>query len=170
MPQPHQHWIPVTCATYSAAWSNSESLTHWARPGIKPISSMTFCEDSIYSHPLSHNGNSCLFLFLFYFISFYLFYFILLYFILFYFILCFIGPFLWYMEVPKLGVESELQLLAYTTATATWDPSSICDPYHRSWQCRIPDPLRPGIEPTSSWILVRFISTEPHWELLLVCF
>ena len=24
---------------------------------------------------------------------------------------------------------------------------------------------RPGIEPTSSWILVRFISTEPQWEL-----
>ena len=24
------------------------------------------------------------------------------------------------MEVPKLGVQSELQLLAYATATATW--------------------------------------------------
>ena len=29
------------------------------------------------------------------------------------------------MEVPRLGVESELQLLAYTTATATLDPSHI---------------------------------------------
>ena len=29
------------------------------------------------------------------------------------------GPYLWHMEVPRLGVESELQLLAYTTATAT---------------------------------------------------
>ena len=28
------------------------------------------------------------------------------------------------MEVLKLGVELELQLLAYTTATATWDPNS----------------------------------------------
>ena len=39
-----------------------------------------------------------------------------------------------------LGVESELQLLAYTTATATWDPSHIraiaC-----SRQCRISDPM-----------------------------
>ena len=30
-------------------------------------------------------------------------------------------------EVPRLGVESELQLPAYTTATATWDPSHICE-------------------------------------------
>ena len=31
------------------------------------------------------------------------------------------------MEVLKLGVESELYLLAYATATATPDPSLICD-------------------------------------------
>ena len=31
------------------------------------------------------------------------------------------------MEVPKLRVESELQLLAYTTATATPDLSHICN-------------------------------------------
>lgn len=36
---------------------------------------------------------------------------------------CFVlGPHLLHMEVPKLGVGSELQLLGYTTATATWDP------------------------------------------------
>ena len=29
------------------------------------------------------------------------------------------------MEVSRLGVELELQLLAYTTATALWDPSHI---------------------------------------------
>ena len=34
------------------------------------------------------------------------------------------------MEVPRLGVESELQLQAYTTATATPDPSHICDLHH----------------------------------------
>ena len=39
------------------------------------------------------------------------------------------------MEVPRLGVESELQLLAYTTATATWDPSGICDIHHCSRYC-----------------------------------
>ena len=31
------------------------------------------------------------------------------------------------MEVPRLGVESELQLLAWTTTTATWDPRRIRD-------------------------------------------
>ena len=41
------------------------------------------------------------------------------------------------MEVLKLGVELELQLPAYTTATATPDLSHICDLYHSSWQCQI---------------------------------
>ena len=30
------------------------------------------------------------------------------------------------MEIPRLGVESEPQLLAYITATATWDMSRVC--------------------------------------------
>ena len=75
-----------------------------------------------------------------------------------------------HMVVPRLGVKLELQLLAYATATAMWDPSCICDLHHNSWQCWIPDPLRLGIEPASSWILVRFISTEPQWELTPLIF
>ena len=47
----------------------------------------------------------------------------------------------WNMEVLRLGVESELQLLAYTTATAVWDSSCIFNLYHSSQQCQIPDPL-----------------------------
>ena len=35
-----------------------------------------------------------------------------------------LGPHLQHMEVPRLGVELELQPLAYTTATATWDPAA----------------------------------------------
>ena len=31
-------------------------------------------------------------------------------------------PHVWHMEVPRLGVKSELQLPAYTTATAMLDP------------------------------------------------
>ena len=31
------------------------------------------------------------------------------------------------MEVPRLGVKLELQLLAYTTTTAMQDPSHICN-------------------------------------------
>ena len=44
------------------------------------------------------------------------------------------------MEVPRFRVESELQLQAYTIATATWDPNSICDLHHSSKQCQILNP------------------------------
>ena len=49
----------------------------------------------------------------------------------------FLGPHQRHMEVLRLGVELELQLLAYATATATWDLSCVCDLYHSSWQCWI---------------------------------
>ena len=45
----------------------------------------------------------------------------------FFFFLVFLGPYPWHLEVPRLGVLSELQLPAYTTATATQDPSRICN-------------------------------------------
>ena len=45
------------------------------------------------------------------------------------------------MEVPRLGFESELQLPAYPTATATRDPSCVCDLHHSSRQRRILNPL-----------------------------
>ena len=70
------------------------------------------------------------------------------------------------MEVPSLGVESELDLLAYTTAASMPDPSCLCDPHHSSWQRQILNPrARPGMEPAFSWILVGFITAEPQWEL-----
>ena len=61
------------------------------------------------------------------------------------------------MEVPWLGVESELQLLAYTIATATWDPSYVCDVHHSSLQCWILNLLRKARDQTcilmdTSWI------------------
>ena len=45
------------------------------------------------------------------------------------------------MEVPRPGVESEIQLPAFTTATATRDLSRVFDLYHNSWQSWIPNPL-----------------------------
>ena len=45
------------------------------------------------------------------------------------------------MEAPRLGVKLELWLPAYTTATATQDPSHICNLHHRSQQYWILDPL-----------------------------
>ena len=53
-----------------------------------------------------------------------------------------------------------------TTAHATSYPSHVCDLYHSSQQRWIPNPLgEAGIEPTSLWILVGFVTTEPRWEL-----
>ena len=45
------------------------------------------------------------------------------------------------MEVPRLGVESELQLPAYTIATAAQDPSCVCDLHRSSRQHKILNPL-----------------------------
>ena len=59
-----------------------------------------------------------------------------------YFCLFFLGPDPRHMGFPRLGVELDLQLLAYTTATATWDLSRICDLYHSSWSNQILTPLR----------------------------
>ena len=62
------------------------------------------------------------------------------------------------MEVPRLGIELELQLLAY--ATATQDPSCVCNLYHSSQQCQIFNPLSQARDWThvlmnTSWIHYR---------------
>ena len=46
-----------------------------------------------------------------------------------------------HMKFPRLGGESELQLLAYATATAMPDLSRICDLHHSTWQRQILNPL-----------------------------
>ena len=57
MPQPQQHGLRTTSATYTAAHGNARSLTHWLRPGIEPASSQTLCR---VLNLLSHNRNPCL--------------------------------------------------------------------------------------------------------------
>ena len=59
----------------------------------------------------------------------------------FWFCFLFLGSYPWHVEVPRLGVESELLLLAYTTATATPHLNHVCDIDHSSRQCRILNPL-----------------------------
>ena len=61
--------------------------------------------------------------------------------ILFYFSLFFLGLHLWHMEVPRLGVELEPQLLAYPTATAMPDLSHIYKLCSTLQQCQILNPL-----------------------------
>ena len=45
------------------------------------------------------------------------------------------------MKAPRLEVKSELHLLGYATATATWDPSPDFDLHHSSQQHQILKPL-----------------------------
>ncbi len=81
-----------------------------------------------------------------------------------YLFICSLGLHLQHMEVPRLGVESELQLPTTATATATGtpDPSCVCDLHHSSWQHWILNPLSKtrdhGYQSGS-------LTTEPRWEL-----
>ena len=52
-----------------------------------------------------------------------------------------LGPPLWHMEVPRLGIEAEPELLAYPIATAVLDLTHVCDLCHWSWQRWILNPL-----------------------------
>ena len=56
----------------------------------------------------------------------------------------FLRPNLQHIEVPRLGVESELQLQASATAMATLDPSCICDLDPSSQQRQILNALSEG--------------------------
>ena len=77
-------------------------------------------------------------------------------FFFFFFLFVFWGPHPWRMEVPRLGVQLELQLLAYTTATATPDLSLVCNIRHSSRQCRIFNPLSEARDETRNL-------TVPSW-------
>ena len=58
----------------------------------------------------------------------------------FFFFFGFLGLHPRHMEVPRLGVQSELQLPAYPTAPATPDPSRVRDLHHNSRQSQILNP------------------------------
>ena len=79
------------------------------------------------------------------------------------FFLAFLGPHLWHTEVPGLGVESELQLLAYATGIRTM--SLTYTSHGNAWS--LAHWAGPGIKPASSWILVRFHSGNSHEMVLL---
>ena len=157
-PQPWQHGIQGiqgASATSTAAYSNilnPGSLTHWARPGMEATPSRSRSGPNL----LSHNQNS---LPSFLFLSFFRFL----------FLFCCLGTHPLHVEIPRLGVELELQLPAYATVTATPDPSHFCDLHHSSQQRWILNPLNEArVKPASSCTLVAIINrwatkiTPPH--------
>ena len=56
------------------------------------------------------------------------------------------------MEVPRLGIELELQLPAYTTAITTWNLSLVCDLHCSLRQYQILNPLSEARHQT--WVLM----------------
>ena len=77
----------------------------------------------------------------------------------FFFFFFFLGPKVRHMEAPRLGAELELELPVYTKATAKQDGSCVFDLHHSIWCRSLTYWTRLGIEPGTSWFLVRFIST-----------
>ena len=71
--------------------------------------------------------------------------------------------------VPRLGVESKLQLLAYTTATAMPDQSHICETYAAACSNAgsLTHQVRQGMEPASSQTLCQVLNPLRHKK---VCF
>ena len=69
----------------------------------------------------------------------------------------------WHMEVPRLEVELELKLLAYTIPTATQDPSCIFDLHHSLGQRRILNPL----SKPRDWTRVLMDTSQYSWSSLV---
>ena len=76
-----------------------------------------------------------------------------------------------HMEVPRLGVESELQLrpIPQPQQCGIWAGSATDMTAHGNAES-LTHWTRPGIEPLSSRILVRFVTAEPQRELQLLVF
>ena len=69
----------------------------------------------------------------------------------------FSGSHLRHIEVPRLRVQSELQLPAYTIATIMWDQSRVCKLHHSSQQLQILSSLSKARDRTcvlmdTSWV------------------
>ena len=95
------------------------------------------------------------------------------------FLFVFLGLYPRHMEVPRLGVESEQQPLAYTTDS----PSNVGSELHLELILQFliyaTTPVNagssthwagPGIEPASSCVLVGFVTAEPQIQCSLIHF
>ena len=82
-----------------------------------------------------------------------------------------------HMEVPRQGVELELQLPAYATGTVMWDLSHVFDLHHSSRQFGILNPLseardRTGVLMDTSRVSYPLShygnSSSPHLDQFLI--
>ena len=96
---------------------------------------------------------------------------VFIYLFIYFYLFSFLGMHPWHMEVCRLGIELELQLPAYTRATATRDPSRVCDLYHSSWQHHILNPLSKArgtcILMDTNWIHFLCTTIETRYALFL---
>ena len=88
----------------------------------------------------------------------------------------FLGLHLWHMEVPRLGVELELQLASYVAThlhiythpeQCGIQAKSVIYTTAHSNAGSLTHWMMSGIEPASSWILIRLVTCWPQWELPL---
>ena len=152
-PTPQQHRIQAVSVTCTAPHGNTRSLNHWVRPRIKPTSTWVLvgfitCQATMETPSMNifNDHDECVHIARKFVLNFC-------------FVFCFLGMHLWHMEVPRLGVELELQLLAYATATATQDPSRLCNLHLSSWQRRILSPL----SKTRDWTCVLMDTSWVHY-------
>ena len=115
---PALRWISWVTLNKSLNFSKALLCSQNYKIDTRVLIYQAFCNDSRDTH---ENRSCWFFVFLFFFF--------------------FLGPHLWHMEVSSLGVESELQLLAYITATAMPDSSHVCDLHHSSQQHWILNPM-----------------------------
>ena len=81
----------------------------------------------------------------------------------------FLRPLPSHVEVPGLGIQLELWLPAYTTATATQDPSCICELHHSSQPCEILNPLSKSSDWTRNIIVPSQILRKFwRWKVAMV--
>ena len=89
----------------------------------------------------------------------------------------FLGLHSQHVEVPRLGVELELQPPAYPTATAMWDRSHVCDLHHSSRQCQNLNPLSEARDGTHNlmvphpirfcWVTMGTPRGGKYWQALV---
>ena len=88
------------------------------------------------------------------------------------FVSWFLGQRPQHIEVPRLGVELELQLPAYTADMAMQDLSCVCSLHHGSLQHRVLNPLREAGDGThvlmdTSWVLNPPSHSRNSWRWTL---